>query len=143
MCRIVLGFALCVLSLAQCFAQMTDAQIAASRAVLERQQQSEEFSLQLQQSQRRLQLPPRGPERAAVDAADLEQILEQQQLHDSQQLRSTLPGASASVFELERRAGALTPNGIPVWGPTLAPARRWTPTAEKPRPAWTPTMDGR
>src|SRR4051812_14622614 len=111
--RIVLGFALCVLSAGQCLAQMTDAQMAASRAVLERQQHSEEFSVRLQQSQRRLQLPPRGPERAAIDAADLEQILEQERLHESQQLRSTLPGASASTFELERRAGALTPNGIP------------------------------
>jgi hypothetical protein len=141
--RMVPAFALCVLSAGPSLAQTTEAEIAARRAVLERQQQSEEFSLQLDQSQRRLRLPAQGPERAAIDAADLEQVLEQQRLHESQQLRSTLPGASASAYDLERRAQAFNGNAIPVWGPALAPAQRWTPTAEKPRPAWTPTMLGR
>ena len=122
-------------------AQPSDAEIAARRGVLERQQQSEEFSLRLQQSQRRLQAPPGV--RAARDSAELEQLLEQDRLHQSQLLRSPLPGVSDQTFERERRAQALSSSGIPTWGPTLAPVDRWTPTLEKPRRRWTPTIDDR
>jgi hypothetical protein len=123
-------------------AQANDAEAAARRAVLERQQQSDAFSLQLQQSQRRFQ-SPLGTPSAPSDAADLEQRLEQDRLHAWQRLRLALPGAAESAFELERRALMFRATGIPTWGPTLAPAERWTPTAERPRRSWAPTIEER
>jgi hypothetical protein len=119
-------------------AQQTDAEIAARRGVLERQQQSETFALEVMQSQRRLAQP-------APPAFYLRQRLEEDELHQSQLRRamsSSSSEADASAFERERRAlAARFASETPTWGPVLEAPRRWTPTVERAPRAWTPTLD--
>ena len=120
------------------------------RALLQRQQQSEQFSLQLRQSQSILGLP--AAERQKLDASHLQQRQAQEQLHDAQQQQTVLaPEASRAGaeqrFERERRAQDLGFEAPPQRGRADPEAGvRWTPTLEE-RPSagvtWTPTLEKR
>jgi hypothetical protein len=126
--------------------------VPVERAVLQRQQQSDQFSLQLRQSQSVLGMP--AAERQKLDAAYLEQRQAQEQLHDAQ-LRQAVqdPEASrtgaAQRFERERRGqdlgfetppqrGRADPDAGVRWTPTLedrsSEGVSWAPTLEKRRP---------
>jgi hypothetical protein len=82
-----------------CFAQTQDRDV--ERALIQRQQQSDEFSLQLRQSQQKLQLSP----------GDLNQLqhLESRHLSERQRLENlgaeqlTRPGLDRQTAERERR----------------------------------------
>jgi hypothetical protein len=118
-------------------------QEAARRALIERDQQSALFSLQLQQSQQRIDLPAGSPAQAERDRLNLEQQQAQQRLGE-QQLRQLTrsPGYDRARIERERRAQQLQ-FGTPSWGPKLEPSPHWTPTLEPtPPPGWTPTLRG-
>jgi len=115
------------------------------RALLERQQQSEEFALQLRQSQSGLNARPE--DRPGVDAFDLQQRQAQQQLHAEQQRQSIQdPEASRAGaeerFERERRAQDLRA-GPPAARPdaSLAPLRRCGPDERDGVVTWTPTLE--
>jgi hypothetical protein len=96
-------------------------ELAARRAILERDQQSAAFALQLRQSQ-------------AGVAPDLAwwQQRQQEALHAGPLARPLQP----ELAERERRAQALRFGREPSWGPVLddlgngTPRRRWTPTLE-------------
>jgi hypothetical protein len=108
------------------------------RALLQRQQQSDQFSLQLRQSQSLLGLPAAG--RRGLDARYLEQRQAQEQLHDAQLLQAVQDPEASRVgalerFGRERRAqdlGAETPPQRARPDPDAGV--RWTPTLEKRRP---------
>lgn len=106
-----------------------DAQRAAQRALVEREQQSELFSLQLQQSQRRLDSARvNGP---ALEALELEQR-QQRDLLDQQALQQMTgsPAYDRARNERDRAAQQLRFSAqTPAWGPVLQP-RHWTPTLE-------------
>jgi hypothetical protein len=126
------------------------AQIEADRALLQREHQSERFSLQLWQSQSILKLP--AEERQKAEASYLQQRQAQEQLHDAQQRQAATQSEDARAgsdqrFERERRAHELdrviAPQRVRAdqdarWAPTLeerpAPGVSWTPTLEKRRP---------
>jgi hypothetical protein len=118
------------------------------RALLERQHQSEEFSLQLRQSQSGLNARPE--DRGKLDASHLQQRQAQQQLH-AQQQRQVLEDPDAGRagaeqrFERERRAQDSVFGAAPQ-GRSADPeaGASWTPTLE-PRPpvSWTPTLEPR
>ena len=124
--------------------------LEAQRAVLERQQQSDSFSLQLRQSQSLIGVP--GAERQRLDAVYLQQRQDQDQLHDAQQRQAVEQPKASRVgaverFERERRAqdaGFETP---PQRGRGDADAGvRWTPTLEEHSPdgvSWAPTLEKR
>jgi hypothetical protein len=124
--------------------------IDVERAVLQRQQQSDRFSLQLRQSQSILGTPAAA--RQKLDASYLEQRQAQEQLHDAQ-LRQTVqdPEASragaAQRFERERRAQDLGFESPPRRGHADSDAGvRWTPTLEDRSSegvSWTPTLEKR
>jgi hypothetical protein len=123
-----------------------DAQIAARRALVERDQQSEAFTLQLRQSQQRARLPPGGADSAALEELHLEQQRRQQTLHQDQLRRLSQPqdvpaALERERFARERRAQALE---FELEGRTAVPEapRRWTPTLEPPQRSWTPTLEG-
>ncbi len=106
-----------------------DAERATQRALIEREQQSELFSLQLQQSQRRLDAGRvNGP---ALHALQLEQR-QQRDLLDQQALQQPTgsPAYDRARNERERAAQQLRFSAqTPAWGPALQP-RHWTPTLE-------------
>jgi hypothetical protein len=120
------------------------------RALLQRQQQSDQFSLQLRQSQSLLGAP--AAERRSLDARYLEQRQSQEQLHDAQLRRVTQEPAAvragaAERFERERRAQDLGFETPPRQGrPDPDAGVRWTPTLEDRSPdgvSWTPTLEKR
>ncbi len=107
-----------------------DAQRATQRALIEREQQSEFFSLQLQQSQRRLDAG--GVNGPALDALQLEQR-QQRALLDQQQLRQITGSPAYDRARNERDRAALQlrfSSQTPAWGPVLEP-RHWTPTLDE------------
>jgi hypothetical protein len=111
---------LLVATLGNCAAFAASPEADVNRALLERQQQSDEFALRLRQSQRGLQAAP--AERADLDALFLQQRQQQQQLHD-QQLQEAgrvdsagQGGALSQRQERERRAFEQRPAQ---WGPKL------------------------
>jgi hypothetical protein len=120
------------------------------RALLERQQQSDRFSLQLRQSQSLIGMP--ASERGGLDARYLEQRQAQDQLHDAQlrdvvQQPEAMRAGASDRYERDRRsqdAGAETP---PQRGRADADAGvRWSPTLEDRFPdgvSWTPTLERR
>ena len=120
------------------------------RAALQRQQQSDQFSLQLRQSQSVLSLP--AAERRGLDASYLQQRQAQEQLHDTQ-LREAVQQPEASRagadlrFERERRAQDLGLQAPPQRGRADSDAGvRWTPTADDRASdgvSWTPTLEKR
>jgi hypothetical protein len=120
------------------------------RAVLQRQQQSDRFSLQLRQSQSVLGLP--AAERRGLDASYLQQRQAQEQLHDTQ-LREAVQQPEASRagadlgFERERRGQDLGLQVPPQRGRADPDTGvRWTPTLQE-HPSdgvsWTPTLEKR
>jgi hypothetical protein len=114
----------------------SDAEAAARRGALERQQQSETFSLQLQHSQQKLQLRPESGERLDLDALHLEQQHRQEMLQQEQlrQLTPASPGYDEARSERQRRAQSFEfGTQVPSWGPRLDGPRRWTPTLDPPR----------
>lgn len=127
-----------------------DPEIAARRAVIERDQQSDAFSLQLRQSQERARLAPRSLQSDAVEVLHREQRARQQALHQEQlrQLSQPRPAGGPEAragerehFARERRAQALEFEAEERSAVIEAP-RRWTPTLEPAPRAWTPTLDG-
>lgn len=126
--------------------------IEAERALLQRQQQSDQFSLRLRQSQSVLGLP--AAERQRLDARYLEQRQAQEQSHDAQLRQLTqepeaLRTGAAARYEREQRAqdlgfetppqrGRADPDAGVRWTPTLeersADGVSWAPTLEKRRP---------
>jgi hypothetical protein len=120
------------------------------RALLQRQQQSEQFSLQLRQSQSVLALP--AAEQQKLDPSYLQQRQAQEQMHDAQQRQAIQePEASragaAERFERERRAQDAGFEVPPQRGrPDPDAGVRWTPTLEE-HPSdgvsWTPTLEKR
>jgi hypothetical protein len=124
--------------------------IEVERALLQRQQQSEQFSLQLRQSQSLLGLP--AAERRKLDATYLRERQAQERLHDAQQAQAAQEAeagraGAAERFEREQRAqdsglgvvrqaGSADYEVTPSWTPTLEPRRPvpWTPTLEPRRP---------
>jgi hypothetical protein len=126
--------------------------LEAERAVLQREQQSDRFSLQLRQSQSVVGLPV--PERQKLDAAYLQQRQAQEQSHDAQ-LRQAIQepeGTRAGAvlrsererrvqdlgFEVSPQRGRGDPDAGVRWTPTLiehaADGVSWAPTLEKRRP---------
>jgi hypothetical protein len=88
------------------------------RSLLSRQHQSEEFALQLKQSQSGLNA--RAEERRDLDALFLQQRQAQEQLHAAQAQQAVQEGARAGSeqrFERERRAQDLQFQSG--WGPRL------------------------
>ena len=120
------------------------------RAVLQRQQQSAQFSLQLRQSQSTLGVP--AAERPKLDAMYLQQRQAQEQLHDAQ-LRQAAEEPEANRagagqrFDRERRAQDAGFEVPPRRGrPDPEAGVRWTPTLEERSPAgmtWAPTLEKR
>jgi hypothetical protein len=112
--------------------------LEAERALLRRQQQSDQFSLQLRQSQSVLGLP--AAERQRLDALYLEQRQAQEQSHDAQVRRSmqdpeALRTGAAERNDREGRAQDLGFETPPRRGRADPDAGvRWTPTLEKRRP---------
>ena len=105
------------------------------RAIIEREQRSDLFSLQLEQSQRALILGPGTSTLSERQRLDLKEQQERERLGDEQLRRfdtqpGSPPGYDALRIERERRALALRP--APAWGPTLAAPPHWTPTLDKP-----------
>ena len=104
-------------------------------AIIEREQRSDLFSLQLEQSQRALNLAPGSPtlsERRRLDLREQQdrERLGEEQLRQFDTQPGNQPGYDAARIERERRASALRP--APAWGPAMEPPRHWTPTLEKP-----------
>jgi hypothetical protein len=123
---------------------------AAERALLQRQQQSDRFSLQLRQSQSVLGLP--AAVRQGLDARYLEQRQGQEQSHDEQLRQLTqepraLRAGAAERYERERRAQDLGFETPPQRGRADPDAGvRWTPTLEERSAdgvSWTPTLEKR
>jgi hypothetical protein len=125
------------------------------RALLQRQQQSDRFSLELRQSQSLVGLP--AAERRKLDAFYRDQRREQERLHDAQlrqaaQEPETMRAGAAERHERERRvqdAGFETPpqsSDRVVGRPDPDAGVRWTPTLEE-RPSggvsWAPTLEKR
>jgi hypothetical protein len=120
------------------------------RTLLQRQQQSDQFSLQLRQSQSVLGLP--AAERQSLDASHLQQRQVQEQLHDAQlrqvveEPKSSRPGA-AERFERERRAQDRSFDIAPQRGrPDPDAGVRWTPTVDERAErgvSWGPTLEKR
>ncbi len=106
-----------------------DAQRAIQRALTEREQQQELFSLQLRQSQTRLD--PGRVNGAALDALQLEQRQLQERLNQQELQQATgSPTYDRARNERERAAQQLRFSAqTPAWGPALQP-RHWTPTLE-------------
>jgi hypothetical protein len=116
----------------------SEAQDTTRRALLERNLQSEAFSLQLQQSQQSLTLPP--GKRGELDSQHLEQRHSQEMLGQQQLQRLASPFSQGEEnMERERRAQQLQ-FATPDWRPTLNAPDRWTPTDEPPPSPWTPTL---
>ncbi len=138
--RLFLLAALCA-SASPFAAAQSDAQRAARHALLERDQQSEAFSLQLQQSQQKLNLSP--GDRRAADALHLEQQHRMDAL-DQEQLRQLVRplNYNEARMERDRRAQRFEFAAQPSWGPRLEPLplNRWSPSAEPPPRDWTPTL---
>lgn len=115
---------------------------AARRALIEREQQSATFSLQLRQSQQKLGLGADSAARLTLDALHLDQLhrfelLGQQEL---QQI-TPFPGYDRARRQSERSALLLQfQTETPAWGPRLE-QDHWTPSAERPKPRWTPTLE--
>jgi hypothetical protein len=120
-----------------------DPEIAARRALIEREQQSETFSLQLRQSQQKLNLSADSAGRVALDALHLEQ-LHRQELLGQDELRQLTP---LSGYDRARRENARNAQSLqfgreaPAWGPSLEAPSRWTPSLERPAHPWTPTLE--
>ena len=118
-----------------------DPGVAARRALVEREQQSEMFSLQLRQSQQKA--PLGADERRSLDALHREQ-LHRLELLGQDELRQTtsLPGYDLARRQSDRQARLLQSGSqAPAWGPRLQSARHWTPSAERPERPWTPTLE--
>ena len=88
-----------------------EAAISARRSVIERDQQSESFSLRLRQSESEAKLPAGSPSRRALEALHLEQRQRQEALHDEQLREAGRAGTTAdeqvikeNSFERARRA---------------------------------------
>lgn len=118
------------------------------RALLERQQQSDRFSLQLRQSQSVLGV--HAAERLDLDARYFGQRQEQNRLHDAQlrevaEQPEAMRAGGPDRYERDRRSqnlGVVTP---PQQGrPDPDAGVRWTPTLEDRSPdgvSWTPTLE--
>jgi hypothetical protein len=107
---------------------------ATRRALLERDQQSQRFSLELWQSQQRLR--DNSP---ALERQQLNQRLQADRL-DQQQL-TRLPQETDGALSYERRSQRFGFEGqAPRWGPVLNAAKTWSPTLEPPPRPWTPTL---
>ena len=105
------------------------------RAIIESEQRSGLFSLQLEQSQRALRLPPGSAAQSERQRLDLNEQQERERLADEQLRRfdtqpGSQPGYDAARIERENRALSLRP--APALGPTPPPTPHWTPTLEKP-----------
>jgi hypothetical protein len=120
-------------------------ELAARRAVLERDQQSAAFALRLRQSQEELALPPGSTETVSLKARHLRQRQSADALAERQQgelmsSADTPPGYPEARFERERRAQRF---GFEARKATRQPVseapKRWAPTLERPR-SWTPTL---
>ena len=120
------------------------------RALLERQQQSDTFSLQLRQSQSVLAVP--ASERPDLDARYLGQRQAQDQLHDAQlrevvQQPEAMRAGASERYERDRRSqevGVATPPQRARPDPDAGV--RWTPTLEVRSPdgvSWTPALEKR
>ena len=118
-----------------------DPGIAARRALIEREQQSQIFSLQLQQSQHKLALS--AEERMSLDALHLEQLHRLELLgQDELRQMTSLPGYDLARRQSDRQASLLQfGSQAPAWGPRLESPRHWTPSAERPPRPWTPTLE--
>ena len=117
--------------------------LAARRALIEREQQSAIFSLQLQQSQQKLGLGADSAARLSLDALHLDQLHRFELLgqQDLQQL-TPFPGYDRARRESERNALLLRfQTQAPAWGPRMERLRHWTPSAEMPKRRWTPTLE--
>jgi len=124
--------------------------VETDRALLQRQQQSDQFSLQLRQSQSLISAP--DAERRRLDVLYLEQRQAQQRLQDTQQrdaLQQPAAQRAGAVerFERERRAQDLGSETPPQRGRGDPDAGvRWTPTLEDRVPGgvtWAPTLEKR
>ena len=119
-----------------CWAE-SDAELAARRGVLERNQQSERFSLELRQSQQWIGAAP--ADRQALEALQLRQRQDQQQLQAQQQQR--VPQTSEAILQRERDAQSLRFRAeSPAWGPTLASPPSTPSLSARPASPWTPTV---
>jgi hypothetical protein len=118
--------AVLLMALLACFgmAQGDDAVELALRAALDRQRQSDAFALRLEQSQRELRADTPG-ERVRLEDLHFSQRDRLKVLHDSDDRRALL-----LRFKDE----------VPRWGPSLDIPPHHTPTLERPRPPWTPTL---
>jgi hypothetical protein len=120
-----------------------DPEIAVRRALIEREQLSETFSLQLRQSQQKLNLSADSAGRVALDALHLEQ-LHRQELLGQDELRQLTP---LSGYDRARRENARHAQSLqfgweaPAWGPSLEAPSHWTPSLERPAHPWTPTLE--
>lgn len=137
-----LGLAALLLAVAPAVAAQDDADVAARRGVLERQQQSESFALQLRQSQQLNGLAPTDPARQRLEILQLEQRQQQEALQQQQRGQLSLGRSEAAM----RRDRETQLSGFhaqaPTWGPVLAPKPvPATPTlAPRPASGWTPTL---
>jgi hypothetical protein len=124
--------------------------LEAERALLQRQQQSDQFSLQLRQSQSVLGLP--AAERRKLEARYIEQRQAQEQSYDAQLRQVTqepeaVRAGASERYERERRAQDLGFDTPPRRGRADPDAGvRWTPTLEERSAddvSWTPTLERR
>jgi hypothetical protein len=109
-----------------------DAELAAQRGSLEREQQSESFALQLRQSQLDLRYP-------ASDGRSLNERQEQQILQDEQLRRLPHEGTAAMARERQAQQFAFGARP-PAWGPSLGAPHKWAPTLEPGPRQWTPGL---
>jgi hypothetical protein len=134
---LALLFPLSMTTLATASAAETDAELAARRGVLERNQQSERFSLELRQSQQGIGTAP--ADRQALEALQLRQRQEQDQLQAQQQQR--LPQTSNALLQRERDAQSLRfRSETPTWGPVLEAPRPTPSLIARPSAPWSPTL---
>jgi hypothetical protein len=124
--------------------------VEVERAVLQREQQSDRFSLQLRQSQSTVGLP--AAERQKLDASYLQQRQAQEQSHEAQLRQATqdpeaMRAGAAERFQRERRAQELGLEVPPQRGRGDPDAGiRWTPTLTEDASdgvSWTPTLEKR
>ena len=117
--------------------------LAAHRALIEREQRSAVFSLQLQQSQQSLGLAADSGAHLALDALHLEQLHRFELLGQQDLQRMTpFPGYDRARRESERSALLLRfQTQAPAWGPRLERAEHWTPSTERPKRPWAPTLE--
>lgn len=123
-------------------------ELAARRAVLERDQQSAAFALRLGQSQDELVLPPDSTETMSLKVLHLRQRQSADALAERQQAElmnsaDAPPGYPEARFERERRAQRLGFEARKsARQPVLEAPKRWAPTLERPR-SWAPTLQDR